>query len=153
MADTMQFDLVSPERRLASAQVTSVQIPGADGDMTAMPDHAPTITTLRPGILTVDGPDGQSQYVVTGGFAEITATGVSVLAERALAKADMTQETMDEMMEEARTMYTKARETFDNEPGPVDDAAKLLADMVAMGDAYRSFRETAQPLVETDHDH
>jgi len=72
MADTMQFDLVSPERRLASAQVASVQIPGADGDMTAMPDHAPTITTLRPGILTVDGPDGQSEYVVTGGFAEIT---------------------------------------------------------------------------------
>ena len=134
MADTMQFDLVSPERRLASAQVASVQIPGADGDMTAMPDHAPTITTLRPGLLTVDGPDGQSQYVVTGGFAEITATGVSVLAERALAKEDMTQETMDEMMEEARTMYTKVKESFENEPGPVDDAAKLLSDMVAMGD-------------------
>ena len=134
MADTMQFDLVSPERRLASAQVASVQIPGADGDMTAMPDHAPTITTLRPGLLTVDGPDGQSQYVVTGGFAEITATGVSVLAERALAKEDMTQETMDEIMEEARTMYTKVKEAFENEPGPVDDAAKLLSDMVAMGD-------------------
>ena len=134
MADTMQFDLVSPERRLASAQVASVQIPGADGDMTAMPDHAPTITTLRPGLLTVDGPDGQSQYVVTGGFAEITATGVSVLAERALAKEDMTQETMDEIMEEARNMYTKVKEAFENEPGPVDDAAKLLSDMVAMGD-------------------
>ena len=50
MADTMQFDLVSPERRLASMQVTSVQIPGADGDMTAMEGHAPTITTLRPGV-------------------------------------------------------------------------------------------------------
>ena len=134
MADTMQFDLVSPERRLASAQVASVQLPGADGDMTAMPDHAPTITTLRPGLLTVDGPDGQSQYVVTGGFAEITATGVSVLAERALAKEDMTQEIMDEIMEEARTMYTKVKESFENEPGPVDDAAKLLSDMVAMGD-------------------
>jgi F-type H+-transporting ATPase subunit epsilon len=134
MADTMQFDLVSPERRLASAQVASVQIPGADGDMTAMQGHAPTITTLRPGLLTVDGPDGQQQYVVTGGFAEITAAGVSVLAERALAKEDMTQETMDEIMEEARTMYTKTKEAFDNQPGPVDDAAKLLSDMVAMGD-------------------
>lgn len=134
MADTMQFDLVSPERRLASAQVTSVQIPGADGDMTAMPDHAPTITTLRPGILTVDGPDGQSHYVVTGGFAEITATGVSVLAERAVAKGDMTQATMDEIMEEARTLYKSVKDAFDNQPGPVDDAAKLLADMVAMGD-------------------
>ncbi|MGB5866138.1 MAG: F0F1 ATP synthase subunit epsilon [Sulfitobacter sp.] len=134
MADTMQFDLVSPERRLASAQVVSVQIPGADGDMTAMEGHAPTITTLRPGILTVDGPDGQSQYVVTGGFAEITAAGVSVLAERAVARADMTQETMDEIMEEAKNTYTKVKEAFDNQPGPVDDAAKLLSDMVAMGE-------------------
>ena len=49
----VQFDLVSPERRLASVEASEVQIPGADGDMTAMADHAPTITTLRPGILTV----------------------------------------------------------------------------------------------------
>ncbi len=134
MADTMQFDLVSPERRLASAQVASVQIPGTDGEMTAMLGHAPTITTLRPGLLTVDGPDGLSQYVVTGGFAEITATGVSVLAERALAKEDMTQETMNEIIEEAKNTYNKVKESFENEPGPVDDAAKLLSDMVAMGE-------------------
>jgi len=134
MADTMQFDLVSPERRLASLQVTSVQIPGADGDMTAMEGHAPTITTLRPGVLTVEGTEGTTDYVVTGGFAEITASGVSVLAERAVAKGDMTQEHLDEMVEEAKNMYAKAKEAFVNEPGPVDDAAKLLSDMVAMGD-------------------
>ena len=133
MADTMQFDLVSPERRLASAQVASVQIPGADGDMTAMPDHAPTITTLRPGILTVDGPDGQSQYVVTGGFAEITAGSVSVLAEEALPRGEVTQEVFDRMLGAARDAHAQVVETFKNEPGPVDDAAKLLADMVAMG--------------------
>ena len=133
MADTMQFDLVSPERRLASMQVTAVQIPGADGDMTAMAAHAPTITTLRPGVLTAEGPEGTQEYVVTGGFAEIRSDGVSVLAERALAKGDMTQETLDEMIEEAKTTYSKAQEAFGNEPGPVDDAAKLLADMVAMG--------------------
>lgn len=133
MADTMQFDLVSPERQLASGQVAFVQVPGADGDMTVMPEHAATITTLRPGILTVDGPDGSSEYVVTGGFAEITAGGVSVLAERAVPKGEMTQETLDHMMEEAQQTYTKVKETFVNEPGPVDDAAKLLSDMVAMG--------------------
>lgn len=133
MADTMQFDLVSPERRLASVQVTSVQIPGADGDMTAMADHAPTITTLRPGILTVDGPEGTADYVVTGGFAEISSRGVTVLAERAMAKGDMTQDHLDEMIEEAKSLHAKAKETWENEPGPVDDAAKLLADMVAMG--------------------
>jgi F-type H+-transporting ATPase subunit epsilon len=134
MADTMQFDLVSPERRLASLQVTSVQIPGADGDMTAMEGHAPTITTLRPGVMTVEGPEGTTEYVVTGGFAEIRSDGVSVLAERAVAKGDMTQEHLDEMIEEAKNMYSKAKEAFENEPGPVDDAAKLLSDMVAMGD-------------------
>ena len=134
MADTMQFDLVSPERLLASTQATAVQIPGADGDMTAMPDHAPTITTLRPGVLRVEGASGTTEYVVTGGFAEIGANGVSVLAERAVAKADMTQADLDEMVEEAKTTYATAQEVFANEPGPVDDAAKLLSDMVAMGE-------------------
>ncbi|AXI45353.1 ATP synthase F1 subunit epsilon [Sulfitobacter sp. SK012] len=134
MADTMQFDLVSPERQLASLQVTAVQIPGADGDMTAMAGHAPTITTLRPGVLKVEGPDGAAEYVVTGGFAEISGTGVTVLAERAVPRADMTQDALSEMMEEATHTYTRAKEAAVNEPGPVDEAAKLLSDMVAMGD-------------------
>lgn len=137
MADTTQFDLVSPERRLASAQVVSVQIPGADGDMTAMAGHAPTITTLRPGILTTEGPDGTAEYVVTGGFAEISAKGISVLAERAMLKADVTKEDHEAMVKEAEEALAKAKTTFENEPGPVDDAAKLLADMVAVGDHIR----------------
>ena len=58
MASTVQFDLVSPERRLASFPATEVQIPGAMGDMTAMEGHAATITSLRPGILRVIGADG-----------------------------------------------------------------------------------------------
>ncbi len=133
MAETMQFNLVSPERALASVQVTSVRIPGADGDMTAMAAHAPTITTLRPGILRVDGPEGTQEYIVTGGFAEMGADGVSVLAERAIPKAEMTQAEFDEMVAEAQAAHGRAREQFQNEPGPTDDAAKLLADMVAVG--------------------
>ena len=58
MADTMQFALVSPERRLASMQVQAVLVPGADGDLTAMADHAPLITTLRPGMLRVESGEG-----------------------------------------------------------------------------------------------
>ena len=129
----LQFDLVSPERRLASVEATEVQIPGADGDMTAMADHAPTITTLRPGVLTVIHGGGSDAYVVSGGFAEITATGVSVLAEQALPQAEVTQEVYDQMVEDAKAAYGRAQETFKNEPGPVDDAAKLLSDMVAIG--------------------
>lgn len=134
MADNVQFDLVSPERRVASLEVTEVQIPGAEGDMTAMANHAPLITTLRPGILKVTSAEGVSEYVVTGGFAQINPDGISVLAERAIPHGDMTQEAFKALVDEATDKLAKAQETFKNEPGPVDDAAKLLADMVAIGD-------------------
>ena len=133
MADTMQFDLVSPERRLASMQVRAVQIPGTEGDLTAMPGHMPLITTLRPGILTVTSDEGEQQFVVTGGFAEV-GTGLTVLAENAVLRADMTQEDYDAMVKEAESFYGQAQETFVSEPGPVDEAAKMLSDMVALGD-------------------
>lgn len=133
MAQTMQFDLVSPERRLASGQVTAVQIPGVEGDLTAMPGHMPMITTLRPGVLCVSSEEGDKDYVVTGGFVEI-GEGLSVLAEKAVLRSEMTQETYDEMIKEAENFYGKAKETFENQPGPVDDAAKMLSDMVALGD-------------------
>ncbi|MHA6344714.1 F0F1 ATP synthase subunit epsilon [Roseivivax sp. CAU 1761] len=132
MADTMQFDLVSPERRLLKEEVLSVMIPGADGDLTAMPNHAPLITTLRPGVMVVETAKGTEEYVVTGGFAEL-GEGVTVLAERAFHRTDMDQATYESLVTEAEDEYRKARETFVNEPGPVDDAAKLLADMVAVG--------------------
>jgi F-type H+-transporting ATPase subunit epsilon len=132
MANTMQFDLVSPERRLASLEVTAVQIPGAEGDLTAMPGHAPLITTLRPGILRVESTEGSKEYVVTGGFAEVGET-LSVLAENALPREEMTQETFKALIAEARAAVDNAKEVFNNEPGPVDDAVKLLSDMVAIG--------------------
>ena len=101
MAGTLQFDLVPPERRLASVQASEVQIPGADGDLTAMEGHAPTITTLRPGILKALSPEGAKAYVVTGGFAEINANGVSVLAERAVPLDEVTPALLDQLIADA----------------------------------------------------
>lgn len=132
MAETMQFDLVSPEQNLMSAQVKSVQIPGADGYLTAMPNHAPLITTLRPGLLSVETESGVEEFVVTGGFAEV-GESLSVLAERALPRGDVDQAAYDALIAEAKAAYHQAKEAFENEPGPVDDAAKLLSDMVALG--------------------
>jgi F-type H+-transporting ATPase subunit epsilon len=101
MAGTLQFDLVSPERRLASFPATEVQIPGAMGDMTAMEGHAATITSLRPGLLKVIGADGMKAFVVTGGFAEISATGVSVLAEQAVPLNELTPAALDALVADA----------------------------------------------------
>ncbi|SMX36882.1 F0F1 ATP synthase subunit epsilon [Octadecabacter ascidiaceicola] len=110
MAD-FKFDLVSPERRLAEMEATEVQIPGADGDMTAMADHAPTITTLRPGILAVTHSGGVEEYIVSGGFAEITGTGVSVLAEKAIPKSEATAEQMEKLVADATAAFEAAKES------------------------------------------
>ncbi|MDT0682575.1 F0F1 ATP synthase subunit epsilon [Roseicyclus sp. F158] len=134
MADTMQVDLVSPERMVASVQASEVRIPGADGDLTAMPDHSPLITTLRPGVLVIVTGGKEEKYLVTGGFAEIGKEGTSILAERAHHADEVSQEMIDQMVEEAHQEYGRAKETWQNEPGPVDDAAKLLSDMVAAGE-------------------
>ena len=102
MADTMKFDLVSPEQRLLSGDASAVRIPGAEGDMTAMPNHAPTITTLRPGILTVEMAGGDQEFAVTGGFAEITGEGTTVLAEAAYPKGAESRAALEAHLEEAR---------------------------------------------------
>ena len=96
MADTMQFDLVSPERKLASMEAESVSIPGSEGDMVAMPGHAPVVTTLRPGYVSVVAGGETTDYLVTGGFAEVSAEGISVLAEEAMPKGEVTKEVLEE---------------------------------------------------------
>lgn len=124
MAGSVQFDLVSPERRLASVAASEVQIPGADGDLTAMEGHAPTITTLRPGILKAISSEGTKSYVVTGGFAEISASGVSVLAERAVPVEEANAALFDALLADARDAAARAEDK--------DSAEKLVADMVAL---------------------
>lgn len=126
MAETMQFDLVSPERRLASVAAREVRIPGTDGDLTAMAGHAPMITTLRPGILSVVTADGTQSYAVTGGFAEVSHTATSVLAERAVPVAEVTGALMDQLVSEAQALAADA--PADRR----DAAAKAVADLQAL---------------------
>lgn len=121
MADTMQFDLVSPERKLASGQATAVRIPGADGDMTAMPLHAPVVTTLRPGLLSVDMDGGTTEFAVTGGFAQVTAEGTTVLADAAMPRAEVTADFLAELVS-----VTEGEDA-------TDDTAKRIADLKALG--------------------
>jgi F-type H+-transporting ATPase subunit epsilon len=87
---TFHLDLVSPARLLLSEEVTQVDVPGVEGDFGVLAGHAPVIATLRPGVLTVFAPGGTQRFVVYGGFAEVSPTGMTVLAEVAtpLAEAD-----------------------------------------------------------------
>ena len=91
MADKMNFELVSPERLLMSVQAEMIVVPGADGDFGAMPGHAPLISTIRPGVVTVYKGDGApvERLFVRGGFAEVTAKTLTLLAEEAFMLADL----------------------------------------------------------------
>jgi len=84
MADKVQFELVSPEKLLVSRAVEMVVVPGAEGDFGVLPDHAPLISTVRPGVIEIyEGGQVVEQIFVAGGFAEVTGERCTVLADQA----------------------------------------------------------------------
>jgi F-type H+-transporting ATPase subunit epsilon len=84
----LHFEFVSPERVLFSGDVDQVDLPGAEGDLGILPGHAPLVTTLRPGIVTILRDGRQEPVVVIGGFAEVSPAGLTVLADKAVPRED-----------------------------------------------------------------
>jgi F-type H+-transporting ATPase subunit epsilon len=85
---TFQFDLVSPEKLLFSEAVDQVDVPGSEGDFGVLASHAPFVSTLRPGILTVYRGGEKFRVVVNGGFAEVNPSGLTVLADMAVLEEE-----------------------------------------------------------------
>jgi F-type H+-transporting ATPase subunit epsilon len=88
---TFKFDLVSPEKLLFSGEVEQVDVPGSEGDFGVLAGHAPLVSLLRPGILTVHAGGGSERIVVLGGFVEVSADGLTVLADVATSLEDVDQ--------------------------------------------------------------
>ena len=88
----LHFELVSPAKLLFSGDVESVVIPGTEGEMTILPQHAPILTSLRAGVVVVTSAKGAERIFVRGGFAEVNPKGLTVLAERAIPEAEMSDE-------------------------------------------------------------
>jgi F-type H+-transporting ATPase subunit epsilon len=82
----LHFEFVSPETMLFSGDVDQVDLPGAEGDLGILPGHAPLVTALRPGIVTIFRSSAREAVVVIGGFAEVSPAGLTVLADRAVAR-------------------------------------------------------------------
>ena len=92
MAELLDFELVSPERRLAKAKVAMVVVPGVEGDFGVLPGHAPMMSTIRPGAIAIHEADGgpdTMRFFIDGGFAEVTETGLTILAEKATPVAEI----------------------------------------------------------------
>lgn len=114
MAELTQFELVSPERLLISRAVEMVVVPGTEGDMGVLPDHAPLIATIRPGVIAVfENGQVTERIFVGGGFAEITGERCTVLAEVAAPIADLDRTRIEAALKNAREDLADAKE----EPG------------------------------------
>ncbi len=101
MADTIAFDLVSPERLLVSTDADMVTVPGTDGYIGVMAGHMSLISTLRPGLIDVQKDGKDTRYFIRGGFAEINPEKITVLAEEAIPMSDMALETLDQRIRDA----------------------------------------------------
>ncbi len=97
MAEPFRFELVSPERSLASLEAEVVDLPGVEGDMAAMRDHAALITTLKPGLVKVKSDRGTTEFFVSGGFVDIAAERTIVLAEHAYPRHEVTSQIAEEL--------------------------------------------------------
>ena len=127
------FELVSPERLTFSGEVEQVVVPGSEGVFTVLRNHAPMMSTIRPGVIEVTSATGPSKLFVRGGFADVSEKGLTILAEQAIpvseldgAKIDADLRAAEEDVEDASTDAAR-------------DAATLRADQLrAMRSALQS---------------
>jgi F-type H+-transporting ATPase subunit epsilon len=109
MAEKLKFDLVSPERLLMTAEVDQVTVPGAEGVFGVGPGHVPVMSTLRPGVLDVVENGTEKRFFVRGGFAEVNADGLTILAEQALDLGAVDAADLDQEIKNAEEDATDAK--------------------------------------------
>jgi F-type H+-transporting ATPase subunit epsilon len=107
----LKFDLVAPERLLFSGDVQQVVVPGTDGEFTVLADHAPLVSTMKPGVVTVTGTDAKVERIfVRGGFAEVNARGLTILAQEALPVAELSAEKLARDIRDAEEDLADAKD-------------------------------------------
>ena len=112
----VRFELVSPERQLASGEVDMVVCPGAAGDFGVLPQHSPLLSLLRPGVLEIwEGNAVTERIFVGGGFAEVNETGCIVLAEEAMPVGELDRERAERRLRDARDDLSEARDDLERE--------------------------------------
>ena len=118
MTDTLQFELVTPEKLAYSAQVELVEVPGVEGDFGVLPGHAPLMSIIRPGVVTIHEGESKKRYFVPAGYAEVNPQGCVVLAEQVRDMAEIDPVEVNRELEVARFDLAEAK----------DDAAKEKAE-------------------------
>ena len=124
------FELVSPEKLVFSGDVEQVVVPGTEGDFAVLKDHAPVMSALRPGVLSYTDEKGASQAVfIRGGFVDVSASVLTVLAEQAIPVAEMTEAAFTAEVDLAAALLGAAL---------TDEGKRLAAERLAQIEALRS---------------
>ncbi|MCR4281422.1 MAG: F0F1 ATP synthase subunit epsilon [Bauldia sp.] len=119
MAEPFQFELVSPERLLLSAEVDQVVVPGSEGYFTVLKGHAPFMSTLKPGVVDVSNRNITERIFVRGGFADVSLAGLTILAEQAIPLAEVDADWL------AQEVKNAGEDVADAKDGATKDAAEL----------------------------
>mgnify|MGYP003333412453 CR=1 FL=1 len=128
---TFHFELASPERLVFSGEVDQVDVPGSEGDFGVLAGHAPLVTMLRPGIMSVYAGGQKQQIVVLGGFAETGPNGLTVLADTASSLEDLDRAVLAAQIEasEARVKELEQGSELDREIARLDHLKALNGHM------------------------
>jgi F-type H+-transporting ATPase subunit epsilon len=117
MADRVEFELVSPEKLVFSQGVDMVVIPGAEGDFGVLPRHSPLISAIRPGVIKIyDQGQVTETIFVSGGFAEVTPSRCTVLAEEAMPVGDIDPSEVTQELKNLQDDLLDAAEDADKVP-------------------------------------
>ncbi|MBS7538333.1 F0F1 ATP synthase subunit epsilon [Ancylobacter lacus] len=132
------FELVSPERLVYSGAVTEVVVPGAEGEFGILAGHAPFVSTLKPGVLTIKGDGPTRKLFVRGGFAEANPQGLTILAETAVPLAELPADKLALMIREAAEDVEDARDPVirQKRAAYLDDLKAAAAAIEADGRAH-----------------
>jgi len=112
MTDTLHLEIVSPERLLKDAQVAMVIVPGADGDFTALPAHAPLMSTIRPGVVEIfetEAADPERLFL-KGGLVQISPAGLTILAEEVVTLDDVEADDLAKKIADTREDIEDAKD-------------------------------------------
>ncbi len=131
MADTIAFELVSPERLLMTAEVHSVMVPGSEGDFTVLPGHAPVISTMKPAVVDVYETEGAAptKMFVRGGFVDCALDRLTILAEEAIMLSELDRETLAQRVQDAAEDVEDAKS--DDEKQHAQDVYNQLNELLS----------------------
>ena len=134
--NTIEFELVSPEKLFKSEPVEMVVIPGTEGDVGVLPGHSLLIAAVRPGVIDIhEGGQVRESIFVAGGFAEVSPERCTVLAEEAVPVADIDRAEAEKRLEDAKQALIKAGEVEDGDTDAAERELKTAEAMLAAASA------------------